>query len=223
MPPRKFKGFPSPAAIEDIHARNAVTSLSNMIRTEADLARRNKASIFGDTPKLIRDMEEMVDEKIAAIEFPGPKWEDIEISGMDGIYTVDDSTADRKRFHIRKESDGETEGGDTYTGYFAPSDTSETDEETEVTTLKVTIAAGKVVVGGTVINTAAIELTVTATAYIFVQVTYSGGYLASIAQAASYPSPVAGTWKRVICVVTVADGQITSIDRQVAGPVHYEG
>lgn len=109
--------------------------------------------------------------------------------------------------------------GDTYTGYFAPSDTSdETDQ-------KVTISAGVVIVGDTQIDIEETELTITAETWIYIEVTYDSEYLAEIAQDSSYPVPESGTWKRVICYVEW-DGDnsvISAVNRNVAGPVHYEG
>lgn len=103
-------------------------------------------------------------------------------------------------------------GGDTYDGYFKNSDSANV----------VTIAAGKVVIGGTVIDITETEFTISAAAYIFAAVTYSSGYQAELLQSASYPTSEAGTWRKLVATVSFSGGIAKSVRNQ-CGPIHYEG
>lgn len=117
---------------------------------------------------------------------------------------------------LRQGGGGPGGSGWTYAGYYAGSDTSEGE------TLKVTVAAGKLVIGGTVNDVTETELTVTATAYLYLEVTYDGGYVAEIKQDAAYPVPESGTWKRLLVTATVNAGSMT-LEQHQFGPIHYEG
>lgn len=125
--------------------------------------------------------------------------------------------------HVPKKRGGGSGGeGGAYDGLFAVSNISETIDG--VTTLKVRVAAGRVIAGLSSVTVGTVDLTITATAYVSLKLTYADGvYVREVEQSADYPAQADGVYRRLLAVVTVEASAIKSISQNQFGEIHVTG